>query len=703
MSEYAKTSQSFIEALEEEDWERVEELWLEALEESPIPTSELLEVRRRLWKSRKKSLARTLLELLAESLEDSGSPKDALAALREQARLAEGKPSAELLERLVGSFSTTRADHPSLDAVLDRHPITTSRHPLEELEKAECWLDHDRGTVVEVLGQGVGRVADLNLELENIKVDLGGNRPVSVPFGAVKRYLRPLPEGDFRRRKVEDPGTLAQLVANDPGEALAQLLESLGEAADVAAIRNALDGVLDPARWTAWWAKARKHSRIVSSGSGSRLRYSVSLSAETAGQTLLEDLKSATPGERLKIARRLADRGQEDAEAAAKVLDESLGELAESDPGLAWQTAGILATLPGGGDSAAICRTALLANTPPLELLSGCTDRAARAEALEALAEAHPEGWSEHWGEWLLHEESAPVLNLLSSRLISADREDVLDRAVEAIYRNHVAHAPQFVWLCETMTDDMCSEVIRQRMTPSLLEKLPDTLTRKEFSAVRGRAKALLDGGRVAIRLLMEAANPQQASRFSQRIARITTVEPQRARLVEQAALHQREEPTEHLEPVLVATRGALTAKREELRCLIEVEIPKTLKGINAAAAEGDLRENFEYHMLRDRQELQSARAAKLQEELATVRILEPGAADSSIVNIGTVVHLKDGDDNNVAPITILGAWDADPDRRIFANGADLAQKLLGRKPGDEVELPEGLATITRIEPWKNS
>ncbi|MFV2072468.1 MAG: GreA/GreB family elongation factor [Thermoanaerobaculales bacterium] len=700
MSEYVAISQNFTAALEDEDWERVEELWLEALEESPIPTSELLEVRRRLWKSRKKTLARTLLELLAESLEASGSPKDALVALREQARLAEPKPSQELLERLVGSFSTTRAHLPSLSAVLDRHPITTSRHPLEELEKAECWLDHDRGTVVEVIGQGVGRVTDLNLELENIKVDLGGSRPVSVPFGAVRRFLRPLPDGDFRRQKVEDPDALAEFVANDPGEALAQLLDSLGEAADVAAIKNALDGVLDASRWTSWWAKARKHSRIVTSGSGSRLRYSVSLSAEIAGKTLLEDLKSATPAERLKIARRLADRGPEGAEAAADVLTDSLGELAKSDPGLAWQTAGILVTLPGGRDSATECRTALLANAPPLELLSGCADRSARTEALEALADAHPESWSELWGEWLLHEESVTVLNLLSSRLIAGDQEDVLDRAIEAIYRNHVAHAPQFVWLCETMTESDCPEVIRQRMTPSLLEKLPDTLTRGEFSALRARAKSLLDGGRVAIRLLVEAANPQQASRFSQRIARITTVEPQRAHLVEQAALQRQEEPTEHLEPVLVATREALEAKREELRLLLEVEIPKTLKGINAAAAEGDLRENFEYHMLRDRQELQSARAAKLQEEFATVRILEPGAADPSIVNIGTVVHLKDSNGTDVAPITILGAWDADPDRRIFANGTEFAQTLLGKKPGDEVELPDGRATITRIEAW---
>jgi transcription elongation factor GreA len=250
------------------------------------------------------------------------------------------------------------------------------------------------------------------------------------------------------------------------------------------------------------------------------------------------------------------------------------------------------------------------------------------------------------------------------------------------------------------MTDDDGPRAVRNRMTPSLLEKIPDAITRKEFSSIRGRAKGLLDGGRVAIRLLMESANAQQATRFSQRIARLDSVEPQRQRLVEQAAQHQHRETTTEDRPVLAATREAVEAKQEELRNLLEVEIPKTLKGINAAAAEGDLRENFEYHMLRDRQELQSARAAKLQEELNVVRILEPGAADVSAVNIGTVVHLEGTDGEALKPITILGAWDADLERRIFANGSELAQRMIGKSTGDTVEIDDGSAVITRIEAW---
>jgi transcription elongation factor GreA len=700
MTETVEIRPEFAEAVATENWDRVEELWLEALDAPPIPTPELLEVRRLIWKAGRKNLARTLLELLAESLEGNAEPEEALKALRELVRLASPKPPVELTARMVEAFAKVRSGSPSLEAVLDKYSMLTSRRPLEELNAAECWLDYDLGTVVEVVGQGVGRVIDLNLQLENIKVDLGGSRPVSIPFGAAKRHLRALPEGDFRRRKVEDPQTLGRYVESEPGNALAEVLESLGEPSDVAAIKSALDGMVSAGSWTSWWAKARKNPRVLSSGSGSRLRYSVSRSAESADETLLEELRAASFPDRLAIARRIGDRGQAKAAAAAAVLEDSLSELRASSPGLAWQTAGVLSSLTNGSEAASEIRRQLIQDVEPLALLSEISDRNSRSEALAAIADADPDDWAEVWSEWLLHEEAPQLLREITSRLEGDGHTAQLDQAIEAVFRNHNSHPVQFVWACEMMSEESCPQAIRARMTPSLLEKIPDAITRREFSPVRGRAKGLLDGGKVAVRLLMESANAQQAARFSQRIGRIDAVEPQRQRLVEQAAQHQRPASETPDQPVLAATRSAVEEKREELRTLLEVEIPRTLKGINAAAAEGDLRENFEYHMLRDRQELQSARAAKLQEELAVVRILEPGAADASAVNLGTVVHLEGRDGEPVKPITILGIWDSDLDRRIFASGSDLAQRLLGKSIGDVVEIDDGSATIVRIEAW---
>ncbi len=686
------------EAVESGSWERVEELWLELLEAEPIPLEALLETRRRLYEEGQKQLARTLLELLAESLEARGDGPAALEALRELVRLSE-KPGPELLARLERAVAAARPAAPSLAGVLAKHPIASARRPLDVLADLQAWLDHDVGTVVEVVGQGVGRVVDVNLELGHVKVDVGDRKPVTVPFGAFSKYLRPLPEGDFRRLKVEQPEVLAARAAQTPGDILAELLDSLGEPADVATIRIALDGVVPPEQWSTWWTRARKHPRIVTTGAGSRLRYAVTRSADSATETMLAELEDADPRGRLTVARRIAARGEAAAEATARFLAGSLPDLERTSAGLAWETACLIADLPGGAEPAAAAHRRLLESTSPYRLLSDIGERSFRVEALEALRRERPHDWPLVWGEWLLHEEHPAVLSRLASTLDREGHGDVLDGALEALFRAHTERPAAFVWACEAMAESDAPEALRRRLTPSLLEKIPDTLTKAEFAPLRARAKALLDGGQIAVRLLLEQATPQQATRFSSRISRLDVVEPDRQRLVERAAQQRQSADTAASEqPLLVATKEAVAAKRAELKQLLEVDIPKTLKGINAAAAEGDLRENFEYHMLRDRQELQSARAAKLQRELAEVRILEPGAADASRVNIGTVVRFE-GD--RPAPLTILGQWDADPAARVFANGAEIAQKLLGRQVGDTVQVEGVETTVAAIEPWR--
>ncbi len=691
--------EALSEAIENQDWDRVEELWLEALDRRPIPTDGLLEARRLLWKAGRKSQAMTLLELLVETLEANANHAGALAALRDWIRLS-GKAEASRIERLEKAFVAVREGSPSLEIVMKKFGLKESRHPLETLKDMERWLDHDLETPVEVLGQGVGRVIELNLELDNLKVDLGGRRPVSIPFGAISKYVRVLPEGSFLRLKVEDPENLQTRVATEPGESLVHILEGFEEPADVAAIKNALDGLLPVSNWTSWWSKARKHPRILSSGSGSRLRYSVSGSAEDAADALAEKLRAAAGRDRLKAARDLGHRGEAEGARAAELLAEGLDDLVTTDPGLAWETAEVLDTLPGGAPAAAQCRARLAESAVPLGVLSGIKDRGGRQSFLEFIRTERAEDWADAWAEWLLHEKSAGLLDVIARRLSSEGFAEVLDATLETIFRNHGAHAAQFVWAAEAMTVPGAPEPLVRRMRPSMLEKIPDILTRREFSDFRSRGKALLEGGKVAVRLILEQASPEQAARFVQRISRIDTVDPGQLRLLEQAARQAGGTPsTEGVEVLLfVATQASIDAKREELKNLLEHEIPKTLKGINAAAAEGDLRENFEYHMLRDRQELQSAQAAKLQEDLGRVRVLEPGAADTSKVNIGTTVHFDE--QTGVEPVTILGAWDTDIDARIYANGTELAKALLGRTVGDTVTV-EGIQTrIVRIEAW---
>ena len=51
--------------------------------------------------------------------------------------------------------------------------------------------------------------------------------------------------------------------------------------------------------------------------------------------------------------------------------------------------------------------------------------------------------------------------------------------------------------------------------------------------------------------------------------------------------------------------------------------------------------------------------------------------------------------------VTILGPWESKPEEDVISYESDLAKDLIGRKPGDEVNLGGEGWTIERIESFR--
>ena len=46
---------------------------------------------------------------------------------------------------------------------------------------------------------------------------------------------------------------------------------------------------------------------------------------------------------------------------------------------------------------------------------------------------------------------------------------------------------------------------------------------------------------------------------------------------------------------------------------------------------------------------------------------------------------------------TILGAWDGDPDKHILSYLSEMAKALIGKKPGEEAEVPTDAGTTRKV------
>jgi transcription elongation factor GreA len=142
---------------------------------------------------------------------------------------------------------------------------------------------------------------------------------------------------------------------------------------------------------------------------------------------------------------------------------------------------------------------------------------------------------------------------------------------------------------------------------------------------------------------------------------------------------------------------------REDIRHLEEVEMPKVATLIAEARAEGDLRENAEYHGQRENQGRMQAKINQLKNRLANCVIVDRASQPKGVVAFGSIVSLKDLATGKSESYELVGPGEEDYDSdvmKILLSGP-LGKALQGKKVGDEVEFaaPRGKRklSVTKI------
>lgn len=121
-------------------------------------------------------------------------------------------------------------------------------------------------------------------------------------------------------------------------------------------------------------------------------------------------------------------------------------------------------------------------------------------------------------------------------------------------------------------------------------------------------------------------------------------------------------------------------------------EIPLIAEKIGEARAEGDLKENAEYHAQREAMSHLQARIAKIRSDLANAIIVDPSTVPRDQVAFGATVTVKDLDYNDEEDFTLVGSGDEDYDIGKILITSPIGTGLLGKKIGEtaEIDVPKG-------------
>ena len=139
------------------------------------------------------------------------------------------------------------------------------------------------------------------------------------------------------------------------------------------------------------------------------------------------------------------------------------------------------------------------------------------------------------------------------------------------------------------------------------------------------------------------------------------------------------------MKPTLLTTTGAQML-REELRRLVTVERPLIIEAIAAARDDGNIHENPELAIAREKQAVAEGRIVAIESTLSSARIVDPSAVDAQgRVAFGATVHLRKDETGEEATYQLVGEDEADVKAGKVSVAAPLAQALLGAEEGHVV------------------
>ena len=133
-----------------------------------------------------------------------------------------------------------------------------------------------------------------------------------------------------------------------------------------------------------------------------------------------------------------------------------------------------------------------------------------------------------------------------------------------------------------------------------------------------------------------------------------------------------------------------------ELKRLESIERPKASAAIAEARDKGDLSENSEYDAAKEAQAHLEDKINKLKLAISEAKIVDTSRLSSDIVQILTKVEMTNLATKAKMSYTIVSENEADLRQGKISIKTPIAQGLLGKKVGDEVEIkiPRGVIKI---------
>lgn len=149
---------------------------------------------------------------------------------------------------------------------------------------------------------------------------------------------------------------------------------------------------------------------------------------------------------------------------------------------------------------------------------------------------------------------------------------------------------------------------------------------------------------------------------------------------------------TNGIEPYPVTAEG-LEEIKEKLAYLKNVKREEISLKLEAAIAQGDLKENADYHAAKEEQGFIEGEIRDLEDKLRRVKVIK-NVGPSNTVRVGSKVTIHDEEFDEEITYHIVGSHEADPANGRISNESPYGKALIGAKKGQVVQVSTPGGTI---------
>ncbi len=533
-----------------------------------------------------------------------------------------------------------------------------------------------------------------------------------------------LPANHLLVRKETESKHIAELIEKDPAQLVVESLQAYPNNATTAIdLELTLAQAVGEDKFKRWWSGAKKaiakdpRIAIPAKKTECYVLREIPVSAEDEILESFSGTRSAR--RRIQLAEQLvnaAEKGESKTDLSAILtgVAESVKDSNQLDAAERLYGAAVRDDL------------ARLANVDPTTLEPSQASLIANARDLPAIAEKIPVQFQSRFLELVQATHPIEARDIVFSLLKTSQGKfttECINFLVEQGHTEELAavlkrwqteqnlRAPVLLWIVKNRHSKKFAKLLNDMITPRLLNAIFFAIDYEALQSASARRIPLgdiLSEDTELIGDLLSTADPETARDLANTLmlnqgfeeltkksllARFIKIFPSIQSLVASDA--------EGKEEQLLVSRESYERKREEYESIVSRKIPENSRAIAVAREHGDLKENSEYKMAKQDQQVLMAQKALLERDLGRARITDFKEATAEQISAGSVVDVKSATTGHVTRYTILGAWDSDPDNHIIAYKTPLGLALLSKRIGDQVKVKIGSSedsyTVTDI------